>query len=426
MKRILIITYYWPPSGGSGVQRWLKFAKYLPDLGWQPVIFTPANPGFQLRDHSLVKDIPPSAEVIKTPIREPYNLYKTWFPKKGSTSNVGLLGSGKGLFSRFANWVRGSFFIPDPRKSWVKPSVKFLSKYLEDHPVDVIITTGPPHSMHLIGLELRMNSDTPWIADFRDPWTKLDILSNFKLSRRASNLHLKMERSVLEKADVTLTVSDHWADDFRDLGAGRVEVVTNGFDEADFRPATTLPDKFRISHFGLLNEFRFYPDFWKVLEERCENDPGFREDLEIELVGPVSPSIKNELASYPILSKIIAFKGFKQHQEILDIYQKSAAFLLFLNNTEGAEGHIPGKIFEYMGASRTILAIGPTHGDVATILTNTGAGKIVGPDDPAGISEVIEKCYHDYKEGVIQKPVEISAFTRQNLTSQLQQLLSTL
>jgi len=210
------------------------------------------------------------------------------------------------------------------------------------------------------------------------------------------------------------------------LGASKVEVITNGFDEEDFGPAPVLPQKFMISHFGLLNEFRFYPEFWKVLEERCGNDPGFREDLEVQMVGPVSPTIKAELDSFPFLSDIIIFKGFKQHKEILEKYQKSAVFLLFLNNTEGAEGHIPGKIFEYLGASRPILAIGPTRGDVASILSGTHAGTIVGPDDRDGLSRAIEKYYQDHKEGVVRQPAQISEFSRKNLTNQLQQLLNSL
>ena len=199
MKRVLVISYYWPPSGGSGVQRWVKFAKYLPSEGWQPVIYTPSNPEYTAVDHSLEADIPAQAEIIRRPILEPYGIYRALMGKGASVDIKSLtagaregevteISSGKKSFKqRLSLWIRGNLFVPDPRVTWLRPSVRFLCKYLKEHPVDVIVTTGPPQSMHLIGEKVHAKTGIPWIADFRDPWTQMYYLKHLPLTRCSWN-----------------------------------------------------------------------------------------------------------------------------------------------------------------------------------------------------------------------------------------------
>ena len=193
MKRVLIITYYWPPSGGSGVQRWLKMSKYLPENGWQPVIYTPEDGEFPIIDTSLEKDVCPEAEVVKRPIVEPYTLYKRFVGMRAEEKvKVGFTdesGKQKGWKARLSMWIRGNLFIPDARCWWIRPSVRFLLKYLKDNPVDAIISTGPPHSMHLIALRLKAKLGLPWIADFRDPWTDIDFYNELRLTQWADCKH---------------------------------------------------------------------------------------------------------------------------------------------------------------------------------------------------------------------------------------------
>ena len=200
MKRVLIISYYWPPSGGAGVQRWLKFVKYLRSFGWEPVVYTPENPEFPETDLSLAKDIPPGLEVIKQPIWEPYDTYKKLLgQKKEDKINAAFLSEKKknSMLENFSVWVRGNFFIPDARKFWIRPSVKFLLNYLETNPVKAVISTGPPHSMHLIAMALAKKIKLPWLADFRDPWTNIDFYKDLRLSARADARHKKLEKKVL-------------------------------------------------------------------------------------------------------------------------------------------------------------------------------------------------------------------------------------
>lgn len=197
-KRVLIISYYWPPTGGSGVQRWVKFAKYLPSEGWQPVIYTPLNPEAITVDESLISEIPPEVEVIKRKIFEPYNIYRALTGKKGRTAQSGevnpINSQKKSFTQKVSMWIRGNMFIPDPRCFWIGPSVRFLKKYLKEHPVDVIVSTGPPHSMHLIARKVARSTGIPWVADFRDPWTKMFYFKHLALSPWAERKHARLEK----------------------------------------------------------------------------------------------------------------------------------------------------------------------------------------------------------------------------------------
>ena len=266
MNRVLIITYYWPPSGGSGVQRWLKFAKYLPQFGWEPVIYTPQNPQANAIDEALSKDISPSLEVLKTKIREPYGFYSILSGNKSGKQPIraNLISDNRksSFFQKFSLYVRGNFFIPDPRRWWVGPSVKYLKNYLREHPVDAIVSTGPPHSMHLIARTLHRETGIRWIADFRDPWTGIFYFKYLPLSRYALRKHRRLEQSVLEEADRIVTVSAQMKEDFSGRTSVPIEIITNGFDPADFaiseteqNSGNTVKDtKFRVVHTGLFTE----------------------------------------------------------------------------------------------------------------------------------------------------------------------------
>ena len=218
MKKVLIITYYWPPSGGAGVQRWLKFVKYLREFGWEPIVYTPENPEAPAVDESLLKDIPKNLTAIKRPIWEPYNLYKNFIgQKKDERINAGFLTEKKkpGLAEKISVWVRGNWFIPDARKLWITPSIKFLSDYLKRNPVDAIVSTGPPHSMHLIALGLKKKLNLPWLADFRDPWTNIDFYDKLMLTKASDVKHKKMELDVLKNANIITAIGWSMADDLK-------------------------------------------------------------------------------------------------------------------------------------------------------------------------------------------------------------------
>jgi len=400
MKKVLIITYYWPPSGGAGVQRWLKFSKYLPQYGWEPLIYTPENPDFAVEDESLLKDVSKELKVIKKPIWEPYEIYKTLIGKKGQKVNVSFAEGGKkGHIHKLALSVRGNLLIPDPRCFWIKPSVRFLINYLKKNPVDAIISTGPPHSMHLIGLKLHRKTNIPWIADFRDPWTNIDFYRELNLSWLADKIHHKKENQVIKKANKVVSVTPTWCKELAEKANRTVELVHNGYDEEDIIKSNNPIDiDFSIVHIGSINAARNPKVLWLALSELLKNDDELKKHLKIKLVGNIEPVVFSDIEQYQ-LGNHVEKVGYLSHSEAINFQQTSQLLLLLINNTPNANGILTGKLYEYMASNRPILAIGPTKGDIADLLTETNAGTIVDFDDVTGMKSAIIHLFEKYKQG---------------------------
>lgn len=430
MKKVLIITYYWVPSGGAGVQRWVKTVKYLPQFGWQPIVYTPENPEFPSIDHSFESDLPENLQVIKTKIWEPYNIYRSLLGKKGERINAGFISENKksGFKEQLGIWIRGNFFIPDPRRFWIKPSVKFLSNYLKTNKIDAIITTGPPHSMHLIGLGLKkIFPDMRWIADFRDPWTDIDFYNDLKLSKLADIIHHRLEKQAVENCDCLITVSNGWAEGFVSMKPKKIDVIANGFDHEDLATGTiSLDKKFSIAHIGTMNTARNPHTLWNVLSEICSENQEFTNDLQIKLIGKTDFSIIEDINKYNLeqnLKKI----DYLPHKEAITEQHSSQILLLPVNNSPNAKGIITGKFYEYLAAARPILAIGPTDGDVAAILQQTQAGKIADFNDFQVIKNIVLEFYNQFKNNTLMPHSQnIEQFSRRNLTKKYAELLSEL
>lgn len=426
-KTVLIITYYWPPSGGAGVQRWLKTVKYLREYGWEPIVYTPENPEAPALDNSLLKDIPEGVKVIKQPIWEPYSFYKKFLGlKKEEKINAGFLTEKKkpGLAEKIAVWIRGNFFIPDARKYWVKPSVDFLSNYLRSHPVNAIVSTGPPHSMHLIALGLKQKTGIAWLADFRDPWTNIDFYDKLMLSKSADRKHHKLEKSVLENADVVTSIGKQMAEEFRMLGAKRVEVIPNGFDESDFVFDNVQLDKdFSISHIGSINKDRNNDIFWLAVKELCDEMPAFKEKLKIKLVGKTDHAVMESLEKHdlqPHLEKI----EYLPHDEVLQKSMSTQVLLLLLNNTPNAKGIMTGKFYEYLAAKRPILCIGPEDGEAAKTLEETASGKVAGFEDKGKMKLILQAYFEKYQQNNLTvENAAIENYSRKKLTGKFAELL---
>ncbi len=422
MKKVLVITYYWPPSGGSGVQRWLKFTKYLPAFGWQPVVFTPENPSFEVKDESLLHDVPKKVEVIKLPIWEPYGILNK-LKGRGNQQTDFVKRKKKGVFAKMLLWIRGNFFIPDPRKFWVKPAVKVLEDLLVSNEIDVIITTGPPHSMHLIGHKLKEKLGIKWVADFRDPWTQWGLFQNFSMTRFAWSKHKRLEQKVLKNADEVITVSHHYAEGLKELYSCKIHVITNGFDDTEFEKVADIkPDNFVIRHLGVVDEHRNPWPLLNAADRLAEQNI----HLNIEFVGNVNETLKAEINEKERLRKCVKFIPYVPHSEVLLLYRKSAVLLSLPMNSENAKGNIPGKIFEYLAAKRPILAIGDTTGDAAQIVKETGAGIIVDESDVEGIMEALLTLKKNFEDGKEIIPSAIEKYTRKNLTETLAKVLDQL
>jgi glycosyltransferase involved in cell wall biosynthesis len=425
-KRILIITYYWPPSGGAGVQRWLKFSKYLPSFGWQPVIYTPENPEIPVIDLSLAADIPKEAEIVKTKIWEPYEWYKRFTGRKGEKINTGFLNEkGKGGFAeRIAVWLRGNLFIPDARKYWIKPSVKFLNDYLDKHPVDAIVSSGPPHSMHLIALALKKKRNIKWIADFRDPWTNIDYYKDLMLSDAADKLHHKMEKEVLTNADEVIAVGATMAKELELIAGRKINVITNGFDESDVSLDNIKLDKeFTIAHIGTLVKSRNPEILWKVISSLMLENKNFAYALKIVLVGKVDFHVKEALERNNLM-KMVKLVEYIPHDEVIRLQHQSQVLLLVLNDTPNAKGILTGKMFEYLAAGRPVLCIGDTDGDAADIIKHTNSGVTCGFQEEIAMRKAILHYFDLYmNQQLFVNSSGTERYTRRALTSDLVSLL---
>ena len=426
MKRVLIISYYWPPTGGSGVQRWVKFAKYLPSEGWQPVIYTPENPEQLAIDASLEAEVPAEAEIIRTRIIEPYTLYKKLLRKSGHSKEAvevnPVNAQNKSLLQKAAMWVRGNLFRPDPRCLWIGPSVRFLKKYLQDHPVDLIVSTGPPQSMHMIGLKLSRETGLPWIADFRDPWTRIFYFKHLSMTPATERWHQKMEKMVLDNATAVVAVSPLVQKEFQEMTDTPVELITNGFDECDFSMEKCPepfggPDKdFIITHTGLFAADGNPTILWDVLSERCASDPSFRKHLKIRLIGKNDEQIIKALHKRG-LGDQLEDMGYQPHSVAVNEQRRASLLILPLRKEPEYKAVLPGKLFEYLASWRPVLGIGQPDGAMAMIFDKTGTGKVLDWEDKEAVSEFIGQCWEEHLEGRLTvNDADFSQFTRRNLT----------
>ena len=429
MKRVLIISYYWPPTGGSGVQRWVKFAKYLPSEGWQPVIYTPENPEQLAVDESLAAEVPEAAEVVKTRIIEPYELYKKLLRRSGHSKEAvevnPVNAQNKSLLQKAAMWVRGNLFRPDPRCLWIGPSVRFLKKYLSEHPVDLIVSTGPPQSMHMIGLRLSRETGLPWIADFRDPWTKIFYFKHLAMTPATERWHKKMEKMVLDEASAVVAVSPLVQQEFQAMTDTPVELITNGFDECDFssEPCTEAyggaSQEFTITHTGLFAADGNPTVLWDVLAEKCHADEAFRKLLRIKLIGKTDDQILKALKDRGLESSLINM-GYQTHSVAVDQQRQASVLILPLRKEPEYRAVLPGKLFEYLASQRPILGIGQPDGAMAMIVNETGTGTVIDWNDKEGISQYIEQCWKRHLEGRLSSDgADLSRFTRRSLTRRM-------
>ncbi len=420
-KRVLIITYYWPPSAGSGVQRWLKFAKYLPEFGWEPVIFTPENPDFDLRDKSLEKEVDPATEVLRFPIWEPYGIFRKL--KRGNVKDTAkILGeSNKSWIDRMGIWIRANLIVPDPRVFWVKPSVNFLADLIQKGQFDAVITTGPPHSMHLIGRNLKRKTGIIWLADFRDPWSEWEFLDTLPMHPIVRKKHRKLEKSIFQEADKVIAISPTFQQEFQKLAQRQISLLTNGFDSSDlpegWQSESTVRDQLEIVYTGVIDSIRNPIPFLKAFQEvYSDADQAVR----LRFVGKVSEDVQSYIIQNSWLKEHVTLEGYVSHGEVFDFYKDAHLLLLILTDTKNAKGNIPGKLFEYLATGRPILALGDPLGDSAGILKSAGAGHVFSHTDLKGIGEFLLK-FVPGSSTTTKSTLE--AFSRKKLTEKLAGIL---
>ncbi|WP_317041142.1 glycosyltransferase family protein [Mesonia phycicola] len=426
---MLIVTYYWPPAGGPGVQRWLKFVKYLKNFGVDPIVYIPENPHYPIVDNSLVNEVAKDVTVIKQPILEPYQWASIFSKKNTETISSGIIQEKKqqGLLQKIMLWVRGNLFIPDARKFWIKPSVKFLSNYIEKNAIDTLITTGPPHSLHIIGLKLKAKTNVKWIADFRDPWTTIGYHHQLKLTKNSQQKHKLLESEVLNKANHIITTSYTTKKDFSEITTKPITVITNGFD-GDIVERKTLDNTFSLAHIGSLLSERNPENLWLALKELITENKEFSEDFQLVFVGKVSEQVLNSVFNYG-LKDYLTNVGYVSYQESVQYKEKSQVLLLLEIDKPEMNGIIPGKLFEYLQAKRPILAIGPNKWDAARIIKETNSGKYFNYSSKEKIKTQILKWYKAYQSNELQvdsSSEKIEKFSRKKLTKSLATIINQL
>lgn len=419
MKKVLIITYYWPPAGGPGVQRWLKFVKYLRDFDIEPVVYIPENPHYPLNDSSFLKEIPKDITIYKHRIFEPYRLASLFSSKKTKRISSGVIQTkNQSFLEKLMLWVRGNLFIPDARKYWVRPSVELLYEVLKKEEIQTVITTGPPHSVHLIGHYLKEFKKVKWIADFRDPWTSIGYHKKLKLTTLAKNRHKELERLVLTHADKIVVTSLTTKKEFQQITTQPIQVITNGFDSV--RPEDVrLDDKFTLSHIGSMLSGRNPRNLWKVLAELVKENTDFKTALELQFIGVVSQEVLLWLEEFG-LAEFTEVVGYVAHDEAITYQQKSQVLLLVEIDSEETKGIIPGKLFEYMAAERPIIGIGPQNWEVGEIVSATKTGAIFEHTAHFQLKNVLLNWFEQYQNQALQvSSNNTNQYSRRELTRKL-------
>lgn len=417
MKKVLVITYYWPPSGGSGVQRWLKFVKYLREFGIEPIILTvdPEYANFPVLDESLFSDIPNGVEIHRTQAKSPFAVYSKLRGRKVPQS--GFAGdSNPNFIERLMRFVRGNFFIPDARIGWNKFAIKKAKELILKHELDCVITTSPPHSTQLIGLELKNTFNLKWIADLRDPWT--DIYYNKELYRTkwAEKIDRQLEKKCLESADHIIVVSDSIARLFNKRYNGinsKISIIPNGYDEADFQNKVASETKYNyISYIGNLGPSYPINNFLIEFNEFSSKNPKWR----LRFVGNVFEDVKNQILNSD-LSERVEFISYVEHKKAIDFMIESKALLLIIPNSEENKGILTGKLFEYLAAKKPIVFIGPEDGDAAKILSNTSKVLINNQKNMHSLQGFLEHVNQETNKYNFEK------FSRKQLTKEIVSLI---
>lgn len=401
-RRVLFITYYFPPSGGPGVQRPLKTVRYLPEAGWEPTVLTlrPEAAAYPDLDASLLADIPEDIPVLRTPAWDPYTLYARILGQDRQASiGVGFGGeSDPNLKQRLGRWLRANFFLPDARVGWVPYATWEARALLAQQRFDAILTTGPPHSTHLIGRSLARRVKLPWVAEFRDPWVGHDFYHELPMSALAKRVDAHYEASVLQEADAVVGVSPALVRRLQDRGAAYAQLIWNGFDPADFESAAPAVsrERFVIGYAGNMNASRNPEALWQALAQLREADAIPK--LAVEFVGNVDPVVQASAERHGV-ADLLTVQPYLPHADAVAFMRRCALLLLVINRVPGNEGIVTGKVFEYLGTQRPILGLGPPHGDAAPLLADPEAGQMFGYEAVAEVAAMVRRQYEAWDQG---------------------------
>ncbi|MEX0995346.1 MAG: glycosyltransferase [Balneolaceae bacterium] len=419
--KVLIVTYYWPPSGGAGVQRCLKFVKYLPYFGIEPIVLTVENPTYPIWDPSLEEDIPDSLPIYKSNTIEPFKIYTGLSREKDEKIKPTVELKGKGLQSKIASWLRANIFIPDARIGWLITAKRKATQLAREHNIHTVLTSGPPHSVHFVGKHLKKKTGARWLADFRDPWSGIYYNKILPRTRLAQRLDEALELSVLKSADEVIVVTKSQLKDTEKIYEREYQLIPNGYDPEDFlNIQSQIPDPppLIIRYIGSIGETRIPEALLKVLASMPESI-----GLKIEFIGHVHKRLSELIEKYNLQNRILV-REYLPHRKALE-EMCSAHWLLLCIPERGGMGKnmIPGKMFEYLGSGRPIFLLGPKNGDAAHVIRDQNAGIMCSFHDEAAIRETLDSMYRSTELQTIYQPDDPLSYSRKQLTKSLSELI---
>ncbi|NOZ54612.1 MAG: glycosyltransferase family 4 protein [Gammaproteobacteria bacterium] len=428
MKNVLIITYYWPPAGGIAVQRITKFCKHLTEFGWRPIILTVRNGNYESIDNSLIDDIVHIENVYHAYSIEPHIFYnkigsliKT--TKKDSRS-PSIKHPKRSKYATFADYIRLNLFIPDSRIGWLHNAYRCGQKIIKTHKPDLIFSTAPPYTPHLIAMKLHKHSGIPWIADFRDPWVESTLYNTVKRLGLVKAINRRLERKVVSNATaLTFTgpkLRDHYINDSKYDFSKKAHVITNGYDTQDIpETITSTSGRFYITYFGSLYTRRFHPAFFQTLSQLIKTNQELSNNLCLRFIGNVDTEIKSTLSSI-IPNNNLKFDNYIPYKNAIKRLYAPQLLLLIIDKVPFNDNITLGKVFDYLPTGNPIIGIGPTKGDTALIIQSTKTGKVFDYNDQQSIEKYIIEKYNRWKEGNLHSsPCNLSTFHRINLTKHL-------
>ncbi len=416
MKKVLFITYYWPPSGKASLHWPLKIMKHLPKYGWQPSVLTVEEDTFSQQDETLSEDISPELKVIRAKSYEPFNIYKKFIGKKKDDQLVTsetISKSNRSLSHRISIWLRMNLFIPDARVGWYFPAVKAARKLIKDEKIDAIVSVGPPHSTHLIGKKISKKLNIPHVPVFIDPWVDIIYYKDFKRSKITLSIDNHLEKTVLQNAKAIVFVTETMQKDYvkkYNFIEGKSNVLYWGYNEEDFERIIVKKEQKEekvLVHAGNIFSYQNPPNFWKQIKK--ENERG--NNIRIKFIGTVDPEIKKSITEEG-LNEITEYCGFLPYNEML----KNISEADFLLVCASEPRHVPGKLFEYLRTGNPIIAFGNNNEEVKQILENSNAGTMFNYDESG------EEFFANYKN-LKADPSYVVKFDRKRISEELSKIL---
>ena len=427
MKKVLMIAYYFPPMGGGGVQRTVKYVKHLSGYGWKPVVITTANTYFWKHDSTLWRDIPKDTPIYRAPLAVPITLIERirTLLRGGSREHPPETRSSRAhsILKKTASFI----FIPDIYSSWIPTAVFKALRIIKKEKISLITSTSPPESAHIVGLILHRITGLPWVADFRDPW--VEGISFWTPTEGHRLLHYSFENRVITAANRVVTTTDRTAARFMErhphLPGDKFSVITNGFDDTDYvSEAVPRESIFTISHTGMLSLKRSNYNFLLGLNDLVKRRPEIRRRIDVRFIGVRDISNDRNIKRLR-LDDIVNNLGLLSHGETIEHQLESHLLLLIETDAAFADQIIPGKLFDYIGARRAVLGLLP-EGAAAEFIRSSGNGTVVNARDVESISKALEYYYDLFDQGKLQEPVPVknrSRFSRRYLAGKLARIL---